>query len=74
MIDFATQADATPVLIVIPQNDEDYTVLEGDIHEGYEDTEVEYLIPDLKPESNFKSYLLSCSDLDDKTKWHWLNS
>lgn len=73
MIALATEASAAPVLMVIPHSDTAYSRLAGDVHEGYEETEEEYLIPDLDPKYNFQTYLLSCDDLDNPANWYWIS-
>jgi hypothetical protein len=54
----ATIQLATPLLFVIPHSDTDYIIQPGDTHEGYEETEEEYLISNLKPEFPFEIRLL----------------
>lgn len=62
---------ATPVLLIVPHSDTDYKILSGDAHVGFETTEEEYVLADLKPEYNFERYHLNCATLDDETLWYW---
>jgi hypothetical protein len=54
-----TLEDAAPMLITVA-HDEGYTIQPGDRHSGYEDTEVEFVIADLKPERVFSVVRLPC--------------
>jgi hypothetical protein len=60
LISTATIEDALPVLFEIPAGLDGFTLKRGDHHEGYEDTEKEYLIPDLDPQANFEIRVINC--------------
>lgn len=59
----STPADAAPILMMIP-HDNSYTLKAGETHVGYEETEEEYIITDLKPFHNFSAITLDCEQLD----------
>lgn len=56
---------SVPVLFLIPeeQNRHAFALLSGDVHPGYEDTEIEYVIPNLNPKANFEVRSLDCKSL-----------
>ena len=62
-IALSSLADAAPILLIIPHTKE-LTVERGEIHIGYEDTEEEYKITDLKPQHTFSARALDCDALD----------
>ncbi|MBI1257517.1 MAG: hypothetical protein GC204_08605 [Chloroflexi bacterium] len=60
----SVRRDAAPVLMIIPASDE-YSLSPGDPHRGYEDTEEEYRICDLKPWHTFEAEPVICEAILD---------
>ncbi len=64
LIAFATVNSAVPVLFIIPPDADGFDLAAGDLHAGYELTEEEYLIPNLKPSKTFEVRRLDCSAIE----------